>query len=78
MNQSDKNNLAEVKTIVADIIGITLGCKAQVVTIKEFTFDDLISTLDILRVNVKYLLLDSEASKREKVFLEKLLKDAEK
>ena len=78
MNQSERIKLHEVKTSVAEILGIGLGCDAQVITSKEFTFDDLLSILDVLRVNVKYLQFDAEASKREKVLLEKLLKDSEK
>ena len=76
MNQTDRNQLHEVKLSVADIIGTTLGCNADIITAKEFTLQDLLSMLDVLRVNVKYLVFDAEASKREKSFLEKLLKDS--
>ena len=77
MNQSERIKLHQVKTSVAEILGIGLGCEAHFLEENPgaFTFDDLLSMLDVLRVNTKYMAFDREASMREKLFLEQLLKE---
>jgi len=76
MNQEERNKLQEAEKEAAEIITIVNKNVNFTDSPPDVSFKTLMDTLAVIRVNVRYLLFDTEANRREKEELIKQLKES--
>jgi len=74
MTKEETHQLQEVVVKLDELFKITCGCGADC-KIKNPTFHTLDDLLDYVRINVKYLMFDLEATRRELAHVQKTLQD---